>query len=159
MNIESDPLRPHAHDPNPDPPAGPSTLILRLSTRHRQLINLAGLARLPQTAVPSCTIVSTGHGASGPFTFAGVALVDLLAAYACGRFTSVEVISADGFGTRVLAHELKAGQPPILLATRVDGRALTRSEGLIRFIVPAEKDDALRQVKWVRSIRVIRGPT
>lgn len=158
MNLESDPLRPHAHDPNPDPPAGPATILLRLPTLHRQLITLATLARLPQTAVPECTIVSTGHGASGPFTFGGVTLADLLAAYPSGLFTSVEVISADGFGARVLARELGNGERPILLATRVDGRALTLGEGLIRLIVPAENDDALRQVKWVRRIAVVRGP-
>jgi hypothetical protein len=36
-----------------------------------------------------------------------------------------------------------------------DGQKLTRRQGLVRLIVPREKDDALRQVKWVGRI-VIR---
>ena len=45
--------------------------------------------------------------------------------------------------------------PPILLATHIDGQPLTREAGLVRLIVPAERDDALRQVKWIAEIRII----
>jgi hypothetical protein len=71
-------------------------------------------------------------------------------------WSEVEVISADGFGNRVTAGELVAPHPagPILLADEVDGRPLGRHEGLVRLIVPNEKDDALRQVKWVGRIIV-----
>jgi hypothetical protein len=31
---------------------------------------------------------------------------------------------------------------------------LTRAQGLVRLIVPHERDDALRQVKWVTRIIV-----
>ena len=65
------------------------------------------------------------------------------------------MVSADGFGNRVLARELP--QPParpILLATHIDGQPLTRQAGLVRLIVPNETDDALRQVKWVARIEV-----
>jgi hypothetical protein len=34
----------------------------------------------------------------------------------------------------------------------LNGQPLTRAQGLIRLIVPAETDDALRQVKWVTQI-------
>ena len=44
---------------------------------------------------------------------------------------------------------------PILLAHSIDGRPLTRAEGLVRLIVPAETDEALRQVKWVAEIRLL----
>jgi hypothetical protein len=47
-----------------------------------------------------------------------------------------------------------SSEPPILLATHIDGRPMTRKEGLVRLIVPSERDDALRQVKWVSVVRI-----
>jgi hypothetical protein len=38
------------------------------------------------------------------------------------------------------------------LALACDGKPLTRTQGLVRLIVPQEDDDALRQVKWVAGI-------
>jgi DMSO/TMAO reductase YedYZ molybdopterin-dependent catalytic subunit len=72
-------------------------------------------------------------------------------------WTEVEVISADGFGNRVLAEELHQPDPagPALLAYLLDGQPLTREQGLVRMVVPSEKDDALRQVKWVGRINVL----
>lgn len=69
----------------------------------------------------------------------------------------MEVVSADGFGNRVYRKELAQPDPagPILLAYGVNGRSLTREEGLVRLIVPGERDDALRQVKWVGEVRVV----
>ena len=42
-----------------------------------------------------------------------------------------------------------------LLALEIDGRPLSRAQGLVRLVVPGETDDALRQVKWVSEIRVV----
>ena len=120
---------------------------------------LAHLEKLPQTSVAGCYIVSTGHGTSGPFTFTGAALLDLIHSQLRPDtlWSQVEVISADGFGNRILAHELLQPQPmgrPILLAYAIDGQKMSRQQGLVRLIVPGETDDALRQVKWVGRIIV-----
>jgi hypothetical protein len=68
----------------------------------------------------------------------------------------VDVLSADGFGNRVVIEELESesGGRPILLATKRDGKPITRAEGLVRLIVPSETDDALRQVKWIEYLEV-----
>ena len=42
-----------------------------------------------------------------------------------------------------------------VLAYALDGQLLSRAQGLVRLIVPSERDDALRQVKWVREVRVV----
>jgi DMSO/TMAO reductase YedYZ molybdopterin-dependent catalytic subunit len=126
-------------------------------------ITVADLAALPQQSVIDSYIVSTGHGTSGPFRFDGVTLKDLLAAYAGSHWSYVDVVSADGFGTRVYSHEAEQevaregetpGARPILLATACDGKALTREQGLVRLIVPQETGDALRQVKWVAHLQI-----
>jgi DMSO/TMAO reductase YedYZ molybdopterin-dependent catalytic subunit len=108
------------------------------------------LQELPQTTVADCYIVSTEHGTSGPFAFTGVTLRDFAQVYVAGQWSQMEVVSGDGFGCRVWAAE--AGEA--LLAWEIDGRPLTRREGLVRLIVPAERDDALRQVKWVGEVRI-----
>lgn len=154
----TDPLHPHSHDPNPEPPSGDTSFGLTLVNGRSYVLTLADLAQLPQTAVGNILIVSTGHGTSGPFTFHGVTLLDLLRSRMdvdAAPFT-VEVISADGFGNRVTSHELHTPDAAgtILLATGLDGRSLTRQQGAVRMIVPNEKDDALRQVKWVGQINV-----
>ena len=154
--MENDPLQPHSHEPNPTPPGPDPAFRLVVPGEANWLLTPADLATLPQTAVPDCTIVSTGHGTSGPFTFSGVTLGDLLAAYLAGPWRDAEILSADGFGNRVSAEEVQHGNsaPPILLATHIDGRPMTRREGLVRLIVPAERDDALRQVKWVGEVTI-----
>lgn len=156
----------HAHEPNPLPPAGEGDFVVRTPAGEEVPFTAAALARLPYSEVAGCRIVSTGHGASGPFTFGGVRLDVLLAhvlGYAGGqasgqaaglaRWQRVDVISADGFGTRLAAADLASGRPA-LLAWRRDGQPLTRAEGLVRLVVPDERDDALRQVKWVARIEV-----
>jgi DMSO/TMAO reductase YedYZ molybdopterin-dependent catalytic subunit len=153
-----DPLHPHSHDPNPEPPSADASFVLRLANGRLQTITLADLEALPQTAVGNIHIVSTGHGISGPFTFHGVTLLDLLKSYMAvdaAPFT-VEVVSADGFGNRVYSHELHQPDPagPILLAIGLNGRSLTRQQGAVRMVVPNEKDDALRQVKWIAQITI-----
>jgi hypothetical protein len=152
---ESDWSPPHAHDPNPTPPSVDPTIIL-FSRGDGIRLTPADLDAMPQQSVPGCFIVSTGHGASGPFTFGGVALSYLLERYGDGQWSAADVFSADGFRTRVSRDELRAAAVrPILLAMTIDGRALTREEGLVRLIVPSETDDALRQVKWVSTIRLL----
>lgn len=158
-HASNDPLQPHAHDPNPEPPSGDPTFTVHAPQGEPQTVTVGDLHRLPQTDVPNCYIVSTGHGTSGPFTFSGVQLLHLVQRFVDGDWRDVEVLSADGFGNRIFRHELeepgKAG--PIILATRIDGAPLSRNEGLVRLIVPSERDDALRQVKWIGRISVRAG--
>lgn len=152
---EHDPLSPHAHEPNPAPPSADASFALCLVNGRTHTITPAQLKSLPETAVTDCYVVSTGHGTSGPFAFSGTRLIDLIQAYETATWTQVEVISADGFGNRIQAEELLAQtDKPILLAYNINGRAMTRQQGLVRLIVPSEKDDALRQVKWIGRINV-----
>ncbi|HID50536.1 MAG TPA: hypothetical protein EYP41_00665 [Anaerolineae bacterium] len=156
MNEYHDPLQPHSHEPNPEPPSADPSFELILPDGRSQTITVNDLEKLPETAVSNCYIVSTGHGTSGPFTFSDVTLREFVQAYVTGNWSQAEVISTDGFGNRVFAAEL--AQPdtagPVILAYKVDGRPLTRQEGLVRMIVPSERDDALRQVKWVGKVRI-----
>ena len=155
----NDPLRPHSHEPNPQPPTADPTIRLVTPDGREGLVTVEALQE-EYTAVtlPDYYIVSTGHGTSGPFAFTGVSLLDLVQRYAEESWSQLEVISADGFGNRVMAAELVEpdAASPILLAYAVDGSQLTRQEGLVRMLVPAEKDDALRQVKWVAVVRIRR---
>lgn len=113
------------------------------------------LASFPQFMLPHCYIVSTGHGTTGPFTFQGVRIIDLIIRYAKSEWTRVDIISDDGFGTRLSRGALQAmGDRPAILALMINGRPLRRDEGLVRLVVPDEKEDALQQVKWVSEIRV-----
>ena len=158
-NIEHDPLRPHSHDSNPQPPSDDPAFVLVAPDGAETLVTVADLAALPQTSVPNCFVVSTGHGTSGPFTFSGVRLLDLVQSRLApgAGWAQVEVISADGFGNRVTAEELLRPNPrPIILSTVLDGQPMSREQGLVRLIVPSETDDALRQVKWVARV-VARG--
>lgn len=156
---QHDPLRPHSHEPNPEAPGADPTLSLEILGAPAIPIGVDDLQALPQVALPECYIVSTGHGTSGPFTFGGPTLLHLIAEHVGEDvgWAQVEVVSADGFGTRILRHELT--QPtehrPIILAWQLDGIALNRQQGLVRLIVPSERDDALRQVKWVEIVRVV----
>jgi DMSO/TMAO reductase YedYZ molybdopterin-dependent catalytic subunit len=150
-------LHGHAHDPNPAPPSVTSAFVLQQPDGATQPLDLPDLYILPTTQVENCFIVSTGHGTSGPFTFAGVTLADLLVAQlpATLAWQAVDVISADGFGTRLSAQEILSPTiRPILLSYAINGVPMTREQGLLRLIVPSETDDALRQVKWVARIEV-----
>ena len=155
MSDHDDPLQPHAHEPNPAPPTADPTIRVTLPNGRIRPVTLDELLRFPETAVSNCYIVSTGHGTSGPFTFSGARLRDFVLEMTTESWTQVEVVSADGFGNRVMHDELSEEVArPILLATRIDGVLLDRAAGLVRLIVPQETDDALRQVKWVREIRI-----
>lgn len=158
MSAGEDPLQPHSHDPNPDPPHEDPTFELIEPGRPPTAITPLLLQVLPTTSVANCYIVSTGHGTSGPFTFTGVKLLDLVEQYVAGDWSNVEVVSADGFGNRVTGDELLRPSPagPVILAHTIDGTPMTREQGLVRLVVPSERDDALRQVKWVGRITVRR---
>ncbi len=155
----ADPLQPHSHEPNPAPPTDDPTFKLVLPNGRSQTITVQDLQQLPNVSVADCYIVSTGHGTSGPFTFTGATLLAFVSHYCDEPWSQVEVVSTDGFGNRVLAKELHQPDPagPILLAHEMNGQSLTREQGLVRMIVPSERDDALRQVKWVGKVKVIGG--
>ncbi|MCB0046658.1 MAG: molybdopterin-dependent oxidoreductase [Caldilineaceae bacterium] len=148
-------LHGHPHDPNPEPPSGDASFTLTFPDGAPHTVAVDALQRLPYTEAADCYIVSTGHGTSGPFCFGGVLLEDLLAAYTSGdaAWRYCDIVSGDGFGNRILRAEVEAGEMA-LLAYALDGRGLTREEGLVRLIVPGETDDALRQVKWIAHIRL-----
>ena len=152
-----DPLKPHSHDPNPAPPSADPTIEFVSVNGRSQFITVADLQALPILSIPNCYIVSTGHGTSGPFTFTGVTLLSVVAHYEDDAWEQVEVVSGDGFGNRVTAMELHVPDPagPILLAYQMDEEILTREQGTVRMIVPSERDDALRQVKWVGMIKMV----
>lgn len=155
---QADPWTPHAHDPNPAPPHDDTTIAVETPTGERLVYGPARLRSLPQSIVTDCYIISTGHGTSGPFTFAGPALATLVRDCRLDPWSSVIAVGGDGFGTRLAADEIgMAGEGgPILLALQRDGEDLTRASGLVRLIVPAEKDDALKQVKWLSALRFVR---
>ena len=75
-------------------------------------ITVADLQRLPRTVVSNCFIVSTGHGTSGPFEFAGATLLDVVhSQLSAGQtWSEVEVISADGFGNRVFGQRVTSSR-------------------------------------------------
>ncbi|HHY54377.1 MAG TPA: molybdopterin-dependent oxidoreductase [Chloroflexi bacterium] len=156
--VEPDWVHGHRHEPNPHPPPGDATIRWSAAGQER-LLSPAFLATLPRVEVAGCFIVSTGHGASGPFTFGGVALRELLATLLPAGFAwrYVDVVSGDGFGTRLTPADvlLTPAERPVLLADTLDGAPLTRAAGLVRLIVPTETDDALKQVKWIARIEVV----
>jgi len=150
----------HAHEPNPAPPSPDTAFLVRLPNGKTLSWDVVDLLALSPTTVATCYIVSTGHSTSGPFTFTGVRLHDFLTQLLpVGEvWHTVDVISNDGFGTRLTRTDLlqEPAQRPALLAYTLDGQPLTRAQGLLRLIVPTETDDALRQVKWVAQIVVHR---
>ncbi|MCB0062004.1 MAG: molybdopterin-dependent oxidoreductase [Caldilineaceae bacterium] len=155
---EPDWVHGHPHEPNPAPPTLDTFFEVRLPGGVKRRFDVHELQQMPQTTATDCLIVSTGHGTSGPFTFTGVRLLDFLQeVIATGlHWQAVDVISSDGFGTRLTQDELRNDPPdrPSLLAYSLDGHALTREQGLVRLIVPTETDDALKQVKWVAELVV-----
>jgi len=150
-------LHGHAHEPNPVVPSGDGSFVLLASSRVRQ-VSVADLRLMPLTEVDGCYITSTGHGRSGPFLFGGVRLADLLRACCPECEPSViDVISVDGFGTRLtvdLWRRAESSRVPLILAWQINRTPLQREQGLVRLIVPQDTDDALRQVKWVDRVIV-----
>jgi len=143
-----------AHDSNPTPPSEDASFIVAGAGEVR--VAVEALRALPGLTLPDALIASTGHPASGPFAFGGAPLRTVIETYAPGTWSAAQVSSGDGFGTRIMAREwLAETARPILLAHTIDGRPMTRAEGLVRLIVPTETDEALRQVKWVAEIRLL----
>lgn len=155
---DHDPLRPQSHDPNPAPPSPDPAFTLITTAGQSHILTPDDLSRLPQSHSRPFYIVTTSHGTAGPFIFSGVTLLDLLQQFSPlpAQF-QLEAISGDGFGTRIEGQELRHphANGPILLATHRDGQILTRPQGLVRLIVPSETDDALRQVKWLTTLRLV----
>jgi DMSO/TMAO reductase YedYZ molybdopterin-dependent catalytic subunit len=154
---DHDPLRPHSHDPNPEPTSAEATFQV-IWPGWERIYSPEDLHNLPALTLSDCFIVSTGHGTSGPFAFTGVPLLTLIDSLLPNpsTWTEVVVLSGDGFGVRLYRHELTLlpSHRPALLAYALDGHPLTRSQGLVRLIEPNETDDALRQVKWIAEIRI-----
>ena len=122
-----------------------------------RLLSLTALrSNYPTADIPAYRY-TTDHGQHGPYRLTGVALRDLLAAELSPQtdWEQAEVISVDGYGNRVWASETAdLTHGPILLCWLCDGRELTPQQGRIRLVVPSETDNALRQIKWVKTIRV-----
>ena len=155
-----DPLDPHSHDPNLNPPSDDPTFSLNLAGSMDVQVEVQSLQNLFRSKLTNCTIISTGHGTSGPFDFSGVSLIRLISVYIPKNsvWDLVEVVSGDGFGTRIFHEELLNRHPDkqIILADSVDSKSMTREQGLIRLIFPGEADDALRQVKCISRILLRR---
>lgn len=145
---------PHAHEPNPRPPGLDPSVRVTSPGGQSELLTLAELQGLSSTEIRGCYIVSTGHGTSGPFRFAGPALLTLAAHCQVGEFQWADIRSGDGFFARISRAETTESRSDAaaVLALSIDGRPMTRSQGLARLIVPSERDDALKQVKWVSEI-------
>lgn len=156
--MHDDPLQPHSHENNVEPPSADSSIIFVTPDGAQRTFTVADLLALRQTNLPAYTI-ATDHGDHGPYRLGGVALIDLVQEVISAEtpWSQVEVISGDGFGNRIFAHELHTptAHGPILLCLTSNGRPLSRAHGLVRLIVPSEIDNALRQIKWVRTIRIV----
>ena len=144
----------HSHEPNPDPPAGDASITLAGADATEVTLTPARLQALPSVTATDCHITSTGHGQSGPFEFRGPALLELARLCGVRDWTRVRVAAGDGFGALLKRPEVEAAaaNEPVLLALERDGEPLTRTQGFVRLIVPYETENALKQVKWVRTI-------
>lgn len=157
-SVQHDPLQPHSHDNNIVPPSDDPSLTLHPPDHSQIEISLEQLGSYPQTEF--AYQYHTDHGIHGPYQLRGVSLYDLIQAHFDGAYSQVEIISADGFGNRIFVDEVKApSATPILLCTHSDDQPLTRQHGLIRLVVPTETDNALRQIKWVATIKIISEKT
>ena len=155
-----DPLRPHSHANNTLILDADTTIFLNVLKQKTIEINLEALQSNYQTSVLESYTYQTDHGRHGPYRLEGVRLVDLIGQHLPqeSEWNQVEVLSADGFGNRIYKTELLEASEAILLCFRSNGGALERQHGLIRLVVPFETDNALRQVKWVRTINVLSAP-
>ncbi len=137
-----------------DPPDDITAITVTLPDGSQQTIDVADLAQMKRSAVSYSFV--TDHGVHGPYRLGGVALSDLLTAVlpADMEFGRVSVISADDFATTFDKDDLRPNDTPMLLCDSSDDQQLTRQRGLIRLVVPADHDDALRQIKWVRTIAI-----
>jgi hypothetical protein len=152
---DHDPFRPHAHEPNMEPPSADPSFAL-IWPEGSVVLTPEDLKELPRTIIDDCYVVSTGHGTSGPFSFGGTNLWGMVNAYANVPWAEITILSQDGFGTRLTYEEVRVSlHRPIILAYEINGVPMSRKAGLVRLIVPSETEDALQQVKWVGEIRLL----
>lgn len=138
-----------SHHNNVTPPDDDETFYLLWDKGELEL-TLPTLKTYPKTEYPYT--YKTDHGDHGPYTLLGVALRDLIKELS-KAWNEVEIKSADGFGNCLTKDEVLAEPPPMLYYLS-DGELLSRQNGLVRLVVPSETDNALRQIKWVREVKV-----
>ncbi len=145
---------PHSHEPNPFPPNPEADLRVTGPGLAPLIMTVAELTALPAMEQVDCYIVSTGHGTSGPFRFRGPALSTVAVHCGITDFADVRITGDDGFFTLLTAQETVDSRlgHTAMLALAKDGQALTREQGLVRLVVPTEKDNALKQIKWISCI-------
>ncbi len=145
---------PRSHIPHSHPPSENPSLRITSAGMGPICLGINALSALPTLEQSDCYIVSTGHGTSGPFRFAGPTLATLASHCGIAEYDSVRITSGDRFFTILTAQEIALSQPgsAAMLALYLDGQPLTREQGLVRLIVPTEKRDALKQIKWVSRI-------
>ena len=150
-----DALRPSHHHNNPLPPDDNSDILLICSDAREYSLSPQDLQALPASSLQA-QYFHTDHGRHGPYNLLGVSLLALiqLKEGVTSPWQSIELISADGFGNRVLRQELEISPQDFLLCYQSNGKPLTRENGLVRLVVASEQNSALRQVKWLRLIRV-----
>lgn len=147
--MKTDLWQPHRHDNNETPPDEKLDIWLELP-QQKICVWPTYWPTYPRHELPAYTY-TTDHGRHGPYRLAGVSLKTIIHTHWTNPFAAVIVISADGFGNRITSQELWAdGGKQILLCDESNGRALPRTAGAIRLVVPRETDNALRQIKWVR---------
>lgn len=147
-------LPPHSHDPLQDPPGEDASLQVQGPGTGSIYMDVKRLKGLPAIEQPGCFIVSTGHGTSGPFVFTGPTLATLACHCGIQHYNYVKVSSGDGFFTFLTQREVQVSLlgRSAMLALEKDGQALSRAQGLVRLVVPTERNDALKQVKWISQI-------
>lgn len=111
-------------------------------------------------ALPLYRVVTTSPWEVGELTFEGVLLRDFLKLAGLAEAPAITIRAADGY-TQMLPREEWA-DVPALLATRQDGRPLTRrTQGPIRLIYPLkdmpELDTEIRKPRWVWLIESIEA--
>ncbi len=150
----NDPLKPHKHSNNTTAPEGNINIILHKTDGSSVELSLEQLQmNYPTSIIPAYTYV-TDHGVHGPYKLEGVSLKDLVSKEVKTAWSELEVLSADGFGNRLSKEEVLAEGDPIMLYFKTDGELLAKQHGLLRLVVPSETDNALRQIKWVKTINV-----
>jgi len=150
----SDPLKPHKHSNNTTAPKGNTNITINKTNGSSLDLSLEQLkTNYPQSVIPAYTYV-TDHGVHGPYRLEGVSLKDLITQENKNDWSEVEVLSADGFGNRISKEEILVETDPIMLYYKSNDKMLERKHGLVRLVVPTEIDNALRQIKWVKTINI-----
>jgi DMSO/TMAO reductase YedYZ molybdopterin-dependent catalytic subunit len=142
---------PKKHHNNTTIPETNSDIYLELATKESKLSLEDLMTKYPQSVIEAYTYV-TNHGVHGPYRLEGVSLLDLIPEM-FAAWSSVEVISADGFANTLSKAELLAAKEPAMLYYLSDGKSLEPKHGPIRLVVPSETNNAIRQIKWVKRIQ------